>query len=90
MEYKYRITFAHVDDKATDDTLKSGTGTVDIITDVPIETDEQRKEVAKQIGLAYKKTQIAITKIEAIPSTGAIFGSGFDNGKVVEHTADDE
>lgn len=63
MEYSYKISFAHQDDTKED---MHGFGTVDITTDLPITTDEQRLEVARTIGLTHDFTQVAILSIEEV------------------------
>lgn len=61
MDYKYKVTFAHEDDTQED---AYGWGTADITTDVPVETDEQLKEVARSIGVLKGFTKVGIIKID--------------------------
>lgn len=79
----YRIEFAHEDENA-DESIRHGKGTIEISTDLPIESDDdttykQRTyEVARTIGQQLGKTKLAILSI--IP---------LDKGHVTIDYADD-
>lgn len=60
--FKYKVSFGHENENATDDSVRHGSGSVEITTDHKIKNQEDQKEVARSIGLAYGFTTVAITE----------------------------
>lgn len=69
MEYRYRVEFAHLNEAAEDVSggIHHGMGTIEIATEVPIETQQQKDDVATVIGRKLHKehniTDVAIQSI---------------------------
>jgi hypothetical protein len=56
----YTVKFAHQDNTKPD---LHGWGTMEITTDLPITTEEQKLEVARSIGRAKSFTSVAVLEI---------------------------
>ena len=70
MSYKYRVEFAHVNDNIPEgEPLRQGTGTVEIETDLPVETQEEKDEVAKSLArkIGETRTVTAVAVLAIIP-----------------------
>lgn len=86
---KYRIEFAHEDENA-DESIRHGKGTIEISTDLPIESDDdttykQRTyEVARSIGQQLGKTKIAILSVIPLDATGKVYIDYADDGGLNE------
>lgn len=66
MSHKYRVTFAHDNDRQENEDIRHGWGTVEIVTDRPVESDEQRLEVARSIGNTYGFTKVGVMSIDPV------------------------
>jgi hypothetical protein len=56
------VEFAHQDTDA-DETIQHGSGSIEITTDRPVETDAEKYDVARAIGEQLGKTKIVVTAI---------------------------
>lgn len=78
MEYKYRVKFAHVNEKVADVSggIHHGPGEMDITTYEPVETQQQKDDIAAVVGRAMHKkhgvTGIAIQAIIPLNDTGTV------------------
>lgn len=63
---RYKVKFAHMDDSLPDTELQAGWGEVEITTDVPVETDEQLKEICRTIGYEKGFSRVALTSIHEL------------------------
>lgn len=96
----YRIEFAHEDEHA-DESLRHGKGTIEITTDLPIESDDeitykQRTfEVARSIGKQLGKSKIAILSVVPLGVEGKVTIDYADGGldettrKILDNTVYD-
>ncbi len=69
MEYKYIVRFAHVNEEAADITggIHHGPGEMEITTYEPVETQQQRDDVAAIVGRAmHKKHGVTGIAVQAI------------------------
>jgi hypothetical protein len=69
VEYKYRVNYAHINEDAEDIVggVHHGQGTVEITTDKPVETQQQKDDVAKVVGrMLYEKHAVTEIAIQAI------------------------
>lgn len=69
MEYKYIVRFAHVNEEADDVTggVHHGPGEMEITTYEPVETQQQKNDVATIVGRAmHKKHGVTEIVIQAI------------------------
>lgn len=86
----YRIEFAHEDENANE-AIRHGKGSIEITTDLPIESDDdttykQRTyEVARTIGQQLGKTKIAILSIVPLDK-GHVTIDYADDGGLTEMT----
>lgn len=63
MSYRYRVEFAHEDETQPEEGLRHGRGNMEIVTDGPVETQAEKDEVARAVGLKLGKTKIAVLQI---------------------------
>lgn len=67
LPYKYRVTFAHQDDKKPDDDPnRHGWGELEYDSELPVVTQTDLKDVARWIGHKYNFTAVGIVKIDEI------------------------
>ena len=59
---RYRVEFAHQNTDA-DELIQHGTGSIEITTDRPVETDAEKYDVARAIGEQLGKTKVVVTAI---------------------------
>ena len=77
---KYRVNFGHEDDtKSEESGIRYGTGTIVVETPRPIETDDDKYEVARSIGQYLGKTTVAIQTIIPL-ETGHVVIDASDYG----------
>lgn len=85
----YRVEFAHEDENAHE-AVRHGKGSMEISTDLPIESDDsttykQRTyEVARAIGQELGKTKIAILSIVPIGEVGKVSIDYADDGGLLD------
>lgn len=60
--FKYKVNFGHENEYADDESVRHGSGSVEITTDHKIMNQDDQREVARSIGLTYGFTTVAITE----------------------------
>lgn len=88
----YRIEFAHEDENAHE-AIRHGKGSIEITTDLPIESDDvttykqRTHEVARSIGHQLGKTKIAILSIVPIGEVGKVTIDYADDGSLLDEVS---
>lgn len=64
--YVVHYGFAHPKSDLRPENQRWGTTSISINTDKPVESDEEKKEVARYIGNMHNYERVAITRIESV------------------------